>query len=140
MSNIASLMQIGNVVQFNTYDTIDNVNTFQGEVIGLVSGRNHPMPETARIQHMNVYPSLPEAVKVLTPNDYRQYNYATVITETGSKITVGLPWIVESSLKIVVERGASIVLKNVEDADGERIRQVLTQAGYSVASVEFLTG
>jgi hypothetical protein len=136
----AEILIIGTTVKFNTYGNIDNVNEFQGEVVGMFAGKNHPFPATAKAQHSNIYPSLPDAVQVVTPNDFRQYNFVTIQLIDGSKVNIGLPWIIDSSLVTVIERSANIVLTKVSDTDAERLRKVLTQAGYEVKSVDFITG
>lgn len=126
---------LGARVRFSTYGNIGDVNTFEGEIVNIFAGKAHDASTTALAQHANIYPSLPKAVKDITPNDYRQYNFFTILKDDGGQVDIGIPWVNEATVESVVARKCSIVLNNFTDSDGEAVRKILTQNNLEVESI-----
>jgi len=75
--------------------------------------------------HAAIYPSLPPG----TPNDYTAYPYLKILTASGQKTAVGLPWIVDSSFVIQQAAKLTIVLDSVNPADQTNIKLALSALG-----------
>ncbi|AXH70809.1 hypothetical protein [Vibrio phage BONAISHI] len=129
------LSTVGSSIRFNTYDNVNGKKTFEGEVLSVFSGKAHPLPATAKSQHINIYPLLPESVQEVTPDDYQQYNFFTLLQEDGTTETIGIPWVTETSIEEVVEQSVNIVIKNFTDPNFDRLRLILVQNGYDVDKI-----
>ena len=82
--------------------------------------------------HASVYPSIDDPKPT---NNYKSYHYVRGETANGTKVILGLPWIVEAS---VVEVGAQtrvIRVANTTAADEITLREALSANGYSVLDI-----
>jgi hypothetical protein len=130
------LVKVGSYIRFSTYDNVESRKIFEGEVVMEFKGKAHPLVAQAASQHANIYPSLPSDVKATTPNDYREYMWVTLVSESGGTFQIGKPWIVESTIETVQEVVAYPTIVNFKDADTRRLRAVLEQAGYEVSTIK----
>ena len=65
------------------------------------------------------------------PNDPTQYNYLLVLTQSGTRTILGMPWIDESSISVVNAQTATAVIDGVTAQDLPLIRQALAANGYN---------
>lgn len=85
-------------------------------------------------KHVGLSPYLPAG----TPNDYRQYYYAKLQRADDSIHYLGVPWIVESSVEVVVETDILVRIKGKSHDDLLNIRQALMAIGLEDFTVEIV--
>lgn len=76
--------------------------------------------------HVNVYPYLPAG----TPNNPGQYNYIKIQTASGAVTCLGLPWIKESSIRVVEYKKMLITLDGITMEDVVRAQNALIKNGF----------
>lgn len=130
-----SEIEAGSQIRFSIYGNIGGKKEFTGTVASSAAGEFLPPGTSADINHVNIYPTLPSAVKAVTENAYTAYNYIALSLADKSIVYIGKPWIVETTLMRVVPRVATVTVQGITDPDGTKLRRVLESNGYSVSSV-----
>lgn len=82
--------------------------------------------------HNAVRPYLPEG----TPSNYRYLTYLRFRDASGAIVLLAREWIQSEGIEQRDEYTATITLPNVTPQDAERIRQALSQNGFSGLSIE----
>lgn len=75
--------------------------------------------------HASVYASLPAQ----TPDDYTAYPYLKILTASGEKTAVGLPWIQDASFVVNAAAKMTVVFDSVDPADQTKVTQALAAVG-----------
>ena len=78
-------------------------------------------------EHVAVYNDLPSG----TPNDPTQYNYIRFITSAGNPVTLGIPWIKDSTVTLAAAQTITATIANVGPSDMARINNALIANGYT---------
>ena len=125
---------VGNKYTVTTFGLVGDALTFTGTVAGVVSHHIVPATANANINHLNIWPNIPDSIKASIENDYRTYQYLILILGDGTPIYLGLAWIEPTTLNAVINRSCTIVLTEFQDANKARVSDVLRLAGYTVAS------
>lgn len=129
------IMTIGKQVTFSIYGTIDSRSSFSGTVIGTNDGRYLPLIAQAEVNHVNIYPTLPENQKELYSNLYYDYTYYTVRTDNGEVYYIGEAWIIAATLSEVLPVGCNIVLTDFDESKLTQLQLTLEQAGFNIAKL-----
>lgn len=97
-------------------------------------------PDTAKLfsditaQHRSVYPQLVDKTGI--PDDPLGYSYGKFLDANGATVILGLPWIKDSSVKVVTNTYLLIRINGAGTQDLEPIKQALTANGYRDYTVE----
>jgi len=124
----------GDYVSFSTYYPIRGISNFVGKVRATLSSEYLAPTSTAPTDHVNVYRTLPESIKLLTKDDWESYDYAAIALPDGNVVHIGIPWIVEASLSLNSTRFLDVHIGPFSDADELAVINLLTLAGYPVLS------
>jgi len=119
----------GDTVNFVTYAPIGGRTSISGIVQGVTLPGGLPPNNTAAADHVNVYRELPEVVTSVTRDAFDSYSYLVVATSAGEILHIGLPWIVEATLQVNVQRTATITIQPLLEHTEEDLRKILTLNG-----------
>lgn len=125
----------GKRFQFNTYGAVGGIQQFTGDIVGFVDGSAIPTEANGAVNHANIWTTLPQPVQDLIQNDYTSYNYFIVKADDNTNHYIGAPWIEPATLQEDSIRFVDIRLKNFNEPDFNRLRQILLLSGYRVDSV-----
>lgn len=122
---------IGKTYSFSVYASNILGNDFKNvKVTGTIDGANAALLGLdIQAKHAQIYPQVPSSVGM--PNDPTQYNYLLVLTQSGTRTILGMPWIDESSISVVNAQTATAVIDGVTAQDLPLIRQALAANGYN---------
>jgi hypothetical protein len=124
--------QVRQVYNFKVYPAALLGNDFNGVTILAIMDRDSAAKEIdPQGKHIQVYPFLPAG----TPNDPNAYDYIKIRTSAGIVTILGIAWIDPSSIVLVSQRTATIVVDNVNAGDVPRIVNALSQNGFRSVSV-----
>lgn len=123
-----SVIVLGSYVNFSLYaPAILGAGYEQAKVLGILDYDSANALIPAAQLHASVYPTLPPG----TPNDYTAYPYLKILTASGTKTAVGLPWIQDSSYVVNQAAKMTIVLDSVDPDDQNKVTQALNAIGLS---------
>lgn len=119
---------IGSYVDFDIYGSAVIPTSYKNcQVLAIGTYKSSTGPISPAQTHAVVYPYLPQG----TPNDYKAYQYLIVQLDGGSISAVGIPWIIEGSLKVIgtIDINVTIYDKGITDVD--TLKRILTQNGFT---------
>lgn len=125
-------------IRFSTYGNVGQRSTFTGTYVGEMFGSVVPNSQVSFVNHNNIYPTLPDSIRAATPNDYTKYPFAIIIIEDGSTLYIGKPWIIETTLELVVNRTAVVEIVNFQDADLITLRKQLEALNRTVGNISLV--
>lgn len=125
----------GSKIAFSTYGTIGNVSAFSGIFVGAIHGSVVPSSAQAFVNHSNIYPQLPAIVKAATEDNYQHYTYLQVLTVEGNTIYIGIPWIVDTTLVITVNRTVTVTINNFTDETSAGLRAWIAKGGWEPGTI-----
>lgn len=132
---MTTTLEVGKKYNLTIHGTLEGAKDFSGLITGITTGAFLPAVADAGINHANIYPTLPEDVKLTTANDYTTYNFVSLRTDSGTEFYIGLPWILAGSVELVQDVVMDIRLSNFKEADKDMVLKVLQQAGQTVSSM-----
>ena len=109
-------------------------NITQGVIVGKHNGTVLRDPQTANVNHINVYPTIPNQVQQNIPNDYTKYDYILVKLLDGTLAEIGLPWIVPESITIHQVANTTITVPDCDQAGAAPILALIRSIGYTNVS------
>lgn len=124
-------IKAGSKIEFTIYGNIDQRAAFSGTYAGVFYGPYVPASANHFVNHSNIYPKLPEFVREVISDDFTSYNYLVLVGDDGITRYIGLPWIISTSLKTVLNRTLEITLPNF-DKDPLQFRKELEGLGVKI--------
>lgn len=125
-------LQLQNTYSFNVYPVAEIGNDFQNvTVLSILDEETARLFLDTRAMHIRVYPRLP----VGTPDDPTAYSYIKLRTTSGQVRVIGLPWIVNDSIELVVRSTVVLEIENVNASDQVRIRNALAANGFNAVNI-----
>lgn len=125
--SVLETLQVGQVVDFNTFATAQS-NTYKSvKVLGILDSDSAMLLGLdAPSMHAKIYPTLPAG----SINDYRKYPYIRIQHTNGTTECIGVPWIVPASLIVKQSSKITVVFEGVGPEDVEKIRIMSAMNGY----------
>lgn len=124
------LLKSGASVNFNTRVAIFPTAFSGVEVLaGDVSAEIAQTIDDVRALHLQIKPYINGL-----PDLYTDYSYAIVKMPNGSKMVLGLPWIIENSITVSGKKNYQIIVDAIEPEQVEIIRTSLTNRGIVIRS------
>jgi len=124
--------QLRQVYSFNVYPSALLSTSFTNVTIKAIMD---PISAAKEIDiyalHAQIYPTLP----VGTPNDPMAYDYVKIQTTAGNTTILGMAWIDANTVTLVTANTITAVISSVSAADINRIKNALTQNGFSAISL-----
>lgn len=133
MSTVSDLT-IGAHTTFYTYAPISSRTKFTGTVMAILDGRVVSSAEDPDINHTNIYPTIPSAMKKVYDDDYSSYKYIYLETDDDEKYYIGHAWIMESTIEIDGNTSLGLTITPFDDDDATTFTSILSQKGYTVSS------
>lgn len=125
--------QIGKTYTFNTYaPSILGTTIKNAKLKSILDYESATKIEAVILKHRAIYPLLPTGT-IDNPESYTFYYFQS---ESGEKIIIAEPWIVESTIEIVEHINLQVTLPGVSLADTSRIRDALNAMGYVNYSIK----
>lgn len=110
----------------NTLPNLDH-----GLIIGISKGISLRDSQTASVNHLNIYETLPSNIKQLVPNDYTKYNYLVIKLANNEIVEIGMPWIEESSIVIYQSTNAIITIPSCDQIALNKIITFINSLGFT---------
>ena len=127
-----SSIVIGSVVNFSMYAESILGSGYKGATVLAIldagSASDYINPATI---HASIYPILPKG----TPNNYKDYLYLKIRTNSGQVTAVGLPWIDDSTYAVQQAAKMTIVLDSVDPSDQANVAAALSALGFTDAAI-----
>lgn len=121
-------LQIGKTYTFNTFaPSILGTTIKNAKLKAILDYESVNKIEAVILKHRSIYPLLP-AGTIDNPESYTYYHFQS---ESGEKIVIAEPWIVESTIEVVEHINLQITLPGVSLTDSVRVRNALNAMGYT---------
>jgi hypothetical protein len=118
---------IRQVYNFDVYPSSVIGSNFKGvTVLAIMDSETANKEFDTQSAHIQIYPFVPGMV-----NDPKGYDYIRIRTISGETTIIGIPWIKEETIQLVESRTITVKLGNVSASDVPKIRDVLSQNGFS---------
>lgn len=115
---IFDFLKIGNLVTFDTVAPAILGNDYQNlKVVGIFDRDTAKMWRDVDSMHANVYPFMDSSIE----NDSTAYQYVKLVGENGHEVVLGVPWINESTIRVVARGKLTIVINDLSVEDRERV-------------------
>ncbi len=128
-------LEVGQKISFEVYPAHIFGNTFNN--VTITAFFDYHLANALGLDivatHNTVYPTLPPG----TPNDATQYNYMQVKLESGDSITLGLPWLVSSTIRISGGRTLKLTFQDIDDTRRSRIMMAVRSVNENPDNVIF---
>lgn len=129
-------MNVGKKYRFSIYGSINGVSNFEGIIASNPLGTYLDPKANGHVNHANIYPALPEEVKVLYPNDnYTSYNYYMLVTDAGNTYYIGEPWINSATIEELTQKIKVIEVIDPDGRSNSELVSLLESRNYSVRTV-----
>lgn len=126
-------LQIGKIYTFNTFaPSILGTTIKNAKLKAILDYESATKIEAVILKHRAIYPLLPTGT-IDNPESYTYYHFQS---ESGEKIIIAEPWIVESTVEIIEHINLQVTLPGVSLSDTSRIRDALNAMGYSNYSIK----
>lgn len=118
---------VGQTVSFEIYPSAIIGTKFTNAIVRGIVDSTGVTDFNPAVQHANVYATVPHDKIV---DDFRKYNYLRVELQNGKVTFVGIPWIIEDSLKIVSNQDLVITIPHYGSMDSQEfVRRILLNNG-----------
>ncbi len=126
-------LQIGKIYTFNTFaPSILGTTIKNAKLKAILDYESATKIEAVILKHRSIFPLLPSG----TIDNPESYTYFHFLSESGDKIIIAEPWIVESTVEIIEHINLQVTLPGVSLSDTSRIRDALNAMGYSNYSIK----
>lgn len=126
-------LQIGKIYTFNTFaPSILGTTIKNAKLKAILDYESATKIEAVILKHRSIFPLLPSGT-IDNPESYTYYHF---LSESGDKIIIAEPWIVESTVEIIEHINLQVTLPGVSLSDTSRIRDALNAMGYSNYSIK----
>lgn len=127
---------IGKVIQFETNaPAILGARYKDVKLLAILDAGTAVLFADILAKHVAVYPYLPEGVL----DDYTSYNYVKLEMPDKSIMIMGVPWINEASVQVIVNTDIVVKLKGRSHDDVNLVRQALLANGFEGFTVEVVS-
>lgn len=127
---------IGKVIRFETTaPAILGARYTDAKVMAILDAGTATLFSDILALHSAVYPYLPVGVQ----DDYSSYNYVKLEMPDKSIMILGIPWISESSVQVIVSTDIIVKLKGRGHQDVDLVRQALLANGFEGFTVEVVS-
>jgi hypothetical protein len=110
---------INSTIDFSVTGTALGTQNFKSiKVLGILDFSTAQGISQIYQDHALIYPSLP----IGTPNNPEKYNYIKIQLPDGKVRAIGLPWIVDDSVRLHDVRTLTLTLNRASQADADRVR------------------
>lgn len=130
------MLKVGTSYRFSIYGSINGVSNFEGVLASTVLGQYISPESNAHVNHANIYPALPEEVRVLYPNDvHTEYNYYHIVTDAGNHYYIGQPWVNVNTVQELTQKIKVVEIIDPDDRDNSELVSLLESRNYTVKTV-----
>lgn len=127
---------IGKIIQFETNaPAILGARYKDVKVLAILDASTATLFADVLARHIAVYPYLPTGVL----DDYTRYNYVKLELSDKSILIMGIPWINESSIQVIVNTDIVVRLKGRNHDDVNLVRQALLANGFEDFTVDVVS-
>lgn len=128
----SNMFEIGKTYSFNVYGGVIIGNFRNVLVEGIVSYVQAAQVSDIYSRHSSIYGSIPENIIV---NNAQSYFYIIVRMSSGERQAVGLPWIIDDTIRVVGNLRANVIIDNVSLESTDDIKRALAANGFVTSSI-----